>query len=170
MKRIKTYLLGSAVLVVFALLFTFAHPGVSRAVAEGFKDVRIINPVTMPANVRDVDSPTHQPLHFNGSYTVPAGKRLVIEYVSMGIETQFQCEHLIAGMSSEGVLLHMYHPTLVGTFNPNPDTTVYRYVLSQETRAYVGQNRTVTLELRSWSGCLPDLAHASATGYLVDLQ
>lgn len=170
MKRIKVYVAGAAVLVALALVFTLAHPGVRRAVADEFKDVRVINPVSMPVNVRDVGDLTHQPVHFNESYTVPAGKRLVIEYISMGIETPFQCEHLIGGMSSEGVLLHMYHPTLAGTFNPNPDTTVYRYVLSQETRAYVGQNRTVTLELRSWSGCLPDLAHASATGYLVDLQ
>jgi hypothetical protein len=74
MKSIKNYVAGSAVLVILALVFALAHSSVPRAVADEFKDVRVINAESMPAQVRDVDNPGRQPVHFNESYTVPAGK------------------------------------------------------------------------------------------------
>ena len=58
--------------------------------------VQISNPDVAPVPVRDVDNPARQPVHTNvfcianstlgcdeTIYTVPAGKRLVIEYASM---------------------------------------------------------------------------------------
>jgi hypothetical protein len=57
MKSIKNYVAGSAVLVILALVFALAHSNVPRAVADEFKDVRVINAESMPAQVRDVDNP-----------------------------------------------------------------------------------------------------------------
>jgi len=131
--------------------------------------INIGNPGTNPVPVRDVDNPARQPVQINESYTVPDGKRLVIEYISFGIEGASECDLLITSLSASGTLLHLYHPTFVGIFPGGPGSAGYRYVLSQETRAYVGPNRTVTLSIRSYAGCIPDLAHAAATGYLVDM-
>src|SRR5687767_719987 len=101
MERIKNYLIGSTVLSTLVLILTLANTDVRRAVAEEFKDVRVINTESMPANVRDVDNPARQPVHFSESYTVPDGKRLVIEYVSMGIGSQTQCDVIAVTLSSE---------------------------------------------------------------------
>jgi hypothetical protein len=123
-----------------------------------------------PVPVRDLNNPARQPVFINGSYTVPAGKLLTIEYVSLGIEALSQCQALIAAVSSSGIPLHVYHPTFVGVALPSPGVTSYRYVFSQEARAYVAQNRTVTFEIISAFGCNPDLQLIGASGYLVDLQ
>ena len=170
MQRIKSYLLGPAILVFLALVLALANVDVRRAVADEFKDVRVINTESQPANVRDVDNPARQPIHFNESYTVPAGKRLVIEYISVGIGSQTQCDVIAVTLSSESNVLHLYHPAFVGVFF-GPTSRPYRYILSQETRAYVGQNRTVSIEFTGHSGCGagPDFSHVGASGYLVDM-
>lgn len=171
MERIKSYLLGSAILVFLALVLALANADVRHAVAEEFKDVRVINTAAQPAIVRDVDNPARQPIHFGESYTVPAGKRLVIEYVSVGIGSQTKCDVISVALSSEGNVLHVYHPAFTGIFF-GATSRPYRYGLSQETRAYVGQNRSVNFEFTGYSGCGagPDFSHVGASGYLVDLQ
>ena len=96
MERIKNYLLGSAVLIITALALTLTTD-VRRAVADEFKDVLVINTEGMPANVRDVGIPLRSPVHIRVNttidfgetsgeqqvYTVPPGKRLVVEHVSL---------------------------------------------------------------------------------------
>jgi hypothetical protein len=171
MQSIKSYLLGSAFLVFLALVLALANADVRRAVAEEFKDVRVINTESQPVSVRDVDNPARQPIHFNESYTVPTGKRLVIEYISVGIGSQTQCDVIAVALSSESIVLHLYHPAFVGVFF-GPTSRPYRYLLSQETRAYVGPNRTVNIEFTGYSGCGtgPDFSHVGISGYLVDMQ
>lgn len=132
--------------------------------------VNVGNLVTNPLPVRDLNNPARQPIFFSGPYTVPDGKLLVIEYVSLGIEALTQCQALIAAVSSSGTLLHVYHPTFVGVALPAPGVTSYRYVFSQEARVYVAQNRTVTFGIVSASGCNPDLQLIGVSGYLIDLQ
>ena len=101
MKSIKNYVAGSAVLVILALVIALAHSGVPRAVADEFKDVRIINTESVPANVRDVDTPRRTPVQIKVNtfinfgeivgeadiYTVPMGRRLVIEHAALESET-----------------------------------------------------------------------------------
>ena len=171
MKRIKNYVVGSAVLVILALVFALAHSNVPRAIADEFKDVRVINAESMPAQVRDVDNPGRQPVHIGESYTVPNGKRFVIEYVSLGIGSQTQCDVIAVTLSMEGTVLHTYYPAFIGIFF-GPTSRPYRYGLSQETRAYIGQNRTASFAFGSHSGCGggPDFSHVGASGYLVDMQ
>jgi hypothetical protein len=88
MKRVKNYLLGSAVIVVAALVLSLVAD-IRRAVADEFKDVRIINTESVPANVRDVDTPRRTPVQIKVNtfinfgeivgeadiYTVPMGRR-----------------------------------------------------------------------------------------------
>jgi len=171
MKSLKNYVAGSAVLVVLGLVIALAHSNVPRAVADEFKDVRVINTESMPAKVRDVDNPALQPVHIDESYTVPNGKRLVIEYVSLEIGSQTQCDVIAVTLSMEGTVLHTYYPAFIGIF-VGPTSRPYRYGLSQETRAYIGQNRIVSFAFGSHSGCGggPDFSHVGASGYLVDTQ
>src|SRR5215204_5485313 len=96
MERVKNYLLGSAALIIAALVLTLATD-VRRAVADEFKNVRVINTESMPANVRDTGVPIRTPVQIQVNtsintgevvgdqlvYTVPAGKRLVIEHVAV---------------------------------------------------------------------------------------
>ena len=132
--------------------------------------INVGNPGENPLPVRDVDNTARLPVHFNESYTVPNGKRLVVEYVSMGIGSQTKCDVIAVDLSSESTVLHTYYPAFVGVFF-GPTSRPYRYGLSQETRAYVGQNRTVSFGFGGHSGCGagPDFSHVGASGYLVDM-
>jgi hypothetical protein len=190
MKHIKNSLEAFFSLFVIVAGLTLFIPtliqGQKSEAAIPTADVRVVNtasePVPVagtvnvgnlgndPLPVRDVDRSTRLPVHFNDSYTVPDGKRLVIEYVSLNVAATFQCELVTAAVSSEGVVLHLFNPTFVGTSTIGP-TTSYRFGLSQETRAYIGQNRTVNLGLYTYFGCgNVNVYHAAATGYLVDLE
>ena len=97
MGSIKNYLIGSLAFIIVALVLALANADIRRAVADELKDVRVINTEAMPAKVRDVDNPARQPVHAEANcsddegsacetviFAVPAGKRLVIEYASMG--------------------------------------------------------------------------------------
>jgi len=131
--------------------------------------VNVGNLGTNPIPVRDVDISARLPVHFNESYTVPNGRRLVIEYISIDVATSAMCGLMTTALKQEGVVLHLYNPTFVGTLTVGP-STAYKYGLSQETRAYIGQNRTVTLGLHIYTGCFAEVQHAGATGYLENLQ
>ena len=192
MRDIKNFFVALIGLLIVVITVTVLIPVLTRgqkseaAPPPPTVDVKVVNTATEPVPVsgtvnvgnlgvnplpvRDLNNPVRQPVFVNGSYTVPAGKRFVVEYVSLGIEALTQCQALIVGVSSSGTLLHVYHPTFVGVALPGPGITSYRYVLSQETRAYVAQNRTVSFEVVSSFGCNPDLQLIGASGYLLDLQ
>src|SRR5215204_2021169 len=120
MKNIKNSFVALAVMVIIVVAVTVIIPVLTAgqksdaAPMPPTLDVKVINsssePVPVmgtvtvgnlgasPLPVRDVDRPTGLPVIFNESYTVPDGKRLVIEYISMGIEATTQCQLLIAGL------------------------------------------------------------------------
>jgi len=119
-----------------------------------------------PLPVRDVDNPARQPVHFGSKYTVPAGKRLVIEYISARFRTSATCGFLEVRLlddifnSSE---LHSFYPTFVGT-----DSTERRYGLSQETKIYVEENKEVGLET-AYVNCNLISTQFAVSGHLVDI-
>jgi hypothetical protein len=143
----------------------------------GMPTVQVANTAQAPVLGRDVDEPARQPFQRSGvlsfaagettstvEFTVPANKRLVIEYVSAKITldeplTWFSV-HTNAG-SSGGT--HFFAPT---TFPNFPDG----YVVSQQTRLYANQGSPVTIEARRIG--IPGQAAASGlagfSGYLVD--
>ena len=168
MERVKNYLLGSAVLIITALILTLATD-VRRAVADEFKDVRVINSALMPANVRVVDNAARQSVHFDESYVVPAGKRLVVENVSVRVVSEnAQCPAITVALLSGTEILHLYAPPFIGSLPFGPGLFIYES--SQETRAYIDQNRTASLGLEfNHPFCTLRIEHAGVSGYLVDL-
>jgi len=123
MKRVKNYLLGSAVIVVAALVLSLVAD-IRRAVADEFKDVRIINTESVPANVRDVDTPRRTPVQIKVNtfinfgeivgeadiYTVPMGRRLVIEHAALESETVNAGNGIRATLSSRFAGESFIHP------------------------------------------------------------
>ena len=127
--------------------------------------VNLSNPDGDPLRVRDVDNPARQPVHFEESYTVPAGKRLVVEYVSAEFRAGNQCDVITAGLSlSGGGIRHQFFPRFVGTYGGSS----VAYGLSEETRLYVDANRTVFFTSFA-QGCEVFFAGRHASGYLVDI-
>ena len=171
MRSPKTYLLSSVILVVVALVLSLANGDARRAIADEFKDVRVINPQSMPANVRNVDGPARQPVHFRDSYTVPTGKRLMIEYISLEVGATSQCDLLEVGLFSGAVApLHIFNPRFIGIGVGGPGPATYRYLISQEVRTFVDENSTASFASWSAVGCIPSLDDVGVSGYLVDLQ
>lgn len=117
-----------------------------------------------PLPVRDVDNPAWQPVRFSSSFTVPAGKRLVIEYVSAAYSTELGCGALEVGLFSGLFLLQTFFPSVVGV----DVTGNHLRGLSQETRVYVNAGSTVRFESHG-SNCTHDVNNRNVTGYLVDV-
>ena len=142
-------------------------------------NVNVINTANAPVPVRDVENPAHDPIQvglqkFNPAvpnFTVPTGKRLVIEYVSAQI-SQTDCDFVrysvtttVQGVTQE----HLFFLQVVGVGFTSPKI----FGLSQQTRIYADPNTEVILG-RSVdamdSGCgfsepSPDL---TISGYLVN--
>ena len=112
MEKIKNYRIISTIVIVLALVLVFSQADVRRAVADEFKDVRVINPTSQPANVRDMGVPVRMPVQIKVNvfinfgetfaeaevYTVPAGNRLVIEHVAL------ESENVNTGNAVKGTL------------------------------------------------------------------
>ena len=144
--------------------------------------VSVANIGSSPLPVRDVDNPARQPIQrffirFPSSpgppdpYTVPEGKRLVIEYVSGEVTNSATCTAKAAGIfttiTNDG--------TQVGTAHRFPLTATTIPLVSvfgQVTRLYADPNTTVQ---PSFSGvdntgnCVVPAFQLIFSGYFVDL-
>ncbi|HVF87004.1 MAG TPA: hypothetical protein VM866_05410 [Pyrinomonadaceae bacterium] len=131
-----------------------------------------------PLPVRDVDNPARQPVHSGGFcggngcqttlYTVPAGKRFVIEYVSMFAEMPVgEVAFCRLDTFIEGRLVrHRLSMTApAAAFDINPGAS-----LGQQVRLYADAGTTVTA-VGSYSGTVGvDGGFTfSVSGYLVDV-
>ena len=147
----KNYLIGSMVLIIVAIVLALAHADVRRAVAEEFKDVRVINTESLPAKVRDVDNPARQPVQafafcsttagafgcFNDIFAVPVGKRLVIEYASMDAS-------LMPGDALRGsIITSVGGEQLEHRLTPTPPAINTSTSAGQEVRLYADPETTV---------------------------
>jgi hypothetical protein len=131
-----------------------------------------------PVFVQDVDSPARQAfqqkLNFNLAdgfsevcmpiATVPAGKRLVIEYVSARVTIpgghKLRAMNVFTNLNGDFAYHHLM-PTPTGVFN--------EYVVGQQVRLYADPNTQVNIcaSRDNGDGIAPVLATIS--GYLVDL-
>lgn len=196
-------LLAFVTIVVALMPFVSRGQGNSQNAPPAF-DVKVINspsqpvPVTgtvsvsnlgdSPLPVRDVDNPASQPLQANiievppqipnpVLFTVPAGKRLVIEYVSADIQAaSSQCvtaPRYVLRTTTGGVALnHFFNSEFTGTLGAAANEATKAYGLSQQTRIYADPNTQVTLDIRTdaFPSCgfmVNDGIHVS--GYLVDV-
>ena len=122
-----------------------------------------------PIPVRDVDRQVQQPVQFSlfnppgNTYTVPAGKQLVIEYVSggLGITSSGGAFAEIFIEVSPGIT-HIIPGTPVSYADGNPGGLGFAF--SQPCRIYAGPGATV--KFHGSQGVL--LSTLNVSGYLVD--
>ena len=162
----------AACLALSALLPIADLAQVSPAVAPS--NVRIVNPVTSPAHVSDVNKPVHTPfskrfdISFssgagNATMVVPAGKLLVITYVSADVGTTtggtalFDLATIYGGNEVESHLPLFSNGVILGQ---------QVYSSSDRTTVYADPGSTVTVAFLS-SGSSGG-AIVGIYGYLVD--
>jgi len=141
-----------------------------------------------PLLVRDVDNPARQPVirladdvnvlvgetqASKQMYTVPAGKRLVIEFVSVRTFVGPPGQKLFVAVGvSDGQTTYDINlaPTLVGTFTVGTGgTTGDRSAISQQTRLYANAGDTVRAFVQKNDDVGAGQATITVMGYLVDV-
>lgn len=142
--------------------------------------VNVGNTMANPLPVHIVDNPARQPFTETlvtpnkPSFTVPAGKRLVIEFVSGDgfitsgqkfLNTSLQCT--VATSIGVADVLHAFTPTLMGT--QNTGTGLFDiFSISQQTRLYVEPGGKVSIFMNNTAG-VAGLGF-TVSGHLVDVQ
>jgi hypothetical protein len=188
MTRWKYVAMTSGLLLAASVLLGSAGAGQGGSASpKGGPDVRVVNtqsepvPVTLqgttqidtstPIPVKDVDRQVRQPVQFslyipgNDSYTVPAGKQLVIEFVSGGFGTKSSeissiGEAILSVSPGPLEVNHAFAGTVTAYENGAPFP--YRFVYGQMCRIYASAGSNVSLR----GGFL--LGSMSISGYLVD--
>ena len=146
--------------------------------------VQVGNTTASPVLVRDVDNPARQPFQAGVNVTlnqptaafvqtvaiVPAGKRLVIEYVSaiadVPVDQKVVISVLCQNLSASRAVSHVFPVTPQGTF-PGP---IDRLVASESTRIYVEPEDSVNFIVNRNSAAGTANCLFSISGYLVDAQ
>ena len=141
------------------------------------------NTSASPLFVRDVDNPARQPFQIGfpftmnpatiqvfQSFTVPVGKRLVIEYVSMGSGSVPVGQHLfIILLTTVGGVGAFHYVAVTPQGSLPPPNAADTFVASQPMRVYADPGTTVNIQMQRESGvgaCEPNL---TVSGYLVDV-
>ena len=166
--------LSSRVAVAFIAFASLVAPGAPTALAAG---------PPPGLNVRDVANPALQPFqrffliiikdNFAGgsaTFTVPAGKRLVIEYASYNI--LLPSSQAVGGVSigvetSSGNQFPIDHE--IPVLYTVPDVGGQRFVGASMTRLYADPGSTVTVRVGRNSGAGEEVAGVSVSGYFVTL-
>ena len=166
----------AATALLLSLVMLVAHTNVPRAVADEIKDVRVINTESMPAKVRDVDN-GRNPVHAEVNcvvdegggclrliYTVPADKRLVIEFASMRARvTDAQVSRMSMYTTVGGAeVLHYLTPTPSSTID-NGETSA-----GQQVRLYADAGTGVWVSGEPFDSDGTSNFHFTISGYLVD--
>jgi hypothetical protein len=149
-------------------------PGTSVAINNS-PTVHVGNAPDAPVPGRDVDNPARQPfqrsMSFPASFTVPSGKRLVIEVFSARVSFPEPCRlsDLYLVTVTGGQTAFYYHsPTTI-----EPVLLPRAVVVNQQTRIYAdpGTSVTVNAERACFLGGTFDdyIGTATISGYLVDV-
>jgi hypothetical protein len=183
MSKIKNSLVAFAGLSLVIGLIALITP--TRTQGQGGANqqplnVNVINTTDAPVPVREVENPAYDPIQVGlqeadpgviPNFTVPAGKRLVIEYVSAQV-SQANCDFVRYSLTTtvQGVSLeHLFFLQVVGL----SVSSTKMFGLSQQTRIYADPNTEVILKRRidsTTGGCgfgvtLPQFR---ISGYLVN--
>ena len=150
--------------------------------------VSVANLGSNPLPVRDVDNPARQPFTFrsaglafgggantSASFVAPAGKRLVVEQVSVAIflrepsanqNATFNVRTTVAGTETAYSAVGGDFGTFVGVSGP-----VQFFRLSSQMRSYADPETTVSIDvsLLRLSNSSNDSATVNLSGYLVDV-
>jgi len=183
--KTKLFLLLTPILLsCFALLpIAQAAPSPSNVNVVNTPDVNVVNTTASPVPVRDVDNPARQPFHAEavGGFadgasitggilipTVPAGKRLVIEHVSVFgamlpgqkmVRTRVMYRFSVFG-----------HSLVISAQGSNADGSSDYFVASELIRFYDNDGLPVAWEVErdSSAGAKPAGIDLNCDGYLVD--
>ena len=166
------------------LLSCFALLPVVRA-APSPSNVNVVNTTASPVPVRDVDNPARQPFQAEvvGGFadgasttgditiaTVPAGKRLVIEHVSV-FGMMLRLQRLVASGTQMHEIGHTSrgHGPPISAQGSNADGTLDYFIASQLVRFYADPGPiSVFAERDSFGGANPDSVTFTISGYFVD--
>jgi hypothetical protein len=153
----------------------------------GTNTVNVSSSTNAPLLVRDVDNPARQPAvrladdvnvlvgetqAFKQMYTVPAGKRLVIEFVSVRTFVLPPGQKLFVEVGvSDGQTTYDINlaPTLVGTFTVGNGVQGDHSAISQQTRLYANAGDTVRAFVQKNDDVGAGQATITVMGYLVDV-
>jgi hypothetical protein len=172
-----TLLVGIATFSFFSFCSLFTP--IEHSIAAAIQSVLITNKANNPVFIKDVDLAARQPFQWDktvdfdpsqlggsASFTVPAGKRLVIEFVSgdifvtKGKIVTFGVNTTVNGTATAHHLL----------LTPQGGSGGYieSYLASQSLRLYADSNTTVTLGVNSTEGG-DTKGFFTVSGYLVNL-
>lgn len=185
MKRIKQALVTGGCLLTLLCIVTVTTPRVSYgsggAAPGPEKPVVVVNTAAEPVPARDVDNPAREPFQrflvgqvddgeINAgdsvSFSVPAGKRLVIEYVSLlGVVPAGQKLRVKIDAFAGGPGSHQLTLSNEGSFQAGRDD----YKASHLTRIYADPGTDVFLRVARNSTSGVAGINASVSGYLVDV-
>jgi len=185
---------GTAIAVLIATSFATAYgqgngtnqPS-GQAGGTGTSNVVVTNTPAQPVPVKEQNNPAFQPFQWQGqpgvslgnnytitTFTVPAGKRLVIEEISAQVYVSGavtgEVPRLILGTQAGGAWVNTFTPmTYAGNEGVSPT-----YAASQPLRMYADPGSTVDVELKrssdlngNYSGTL--ISTITVTGYLVNV-
>jgi hypothetical protein len=181
MNRIQKLATTLAGILLVVLLLVALVPQAARGVAAAL--VQITNTSANPVPNRDVDNGPRQAVTLTAvsatthdiefeqqnapgvAYTVPAGKRLVVEFVSGNFNTPIGAHILTAfifGNTSSGVYADYLSPNLVTAGNFNV------YQVAQPMRAYYDAGSEIFVAVSLTSETFATNGHFTLRGYLVD--
>ena len=197
MKRRELVLLGLVFIMSILVAVQGVHARQDVTITGPFPfpvtgDVTVINNPTEPVPTRDVDNPARRPVQegvaapsgtlTGGSnfvlFTVPAGKRLVVEHFSseVGILSTASLNRYVLGIAPEpnqpgnSIFAHFIAPTYhspCGTCGSGYEL----FVASQPIRMYVDAGQALVLNI-TFSGAVGDYAFGffAISGYLINVQ
>jgi hypothetical protein len=180
----------ATLLLLFVVAFVLVAPHRAEA-GKPASDVVVINDPTQPIPTRDVDTPATQPIQAQAVaplgtltgpanfvlFTVPAGKRLVVEYFSsqVGIASTASVDRyalVIApdpGQPGNASFAHYVAPAFHSPCGTCAGTTEL-FVASQPIRMYVDTGQALVVNI-SFSGAVgpSGFGFFGFSGYLVDV-
>jgi len=180
-------------LVTLPLLFVMAFVLVAPHCVEAAKpsDVMVINDPTEPVPTHDVDNPARRPIQASAAagsgeltgpanfvlFTVPAGKRLVVEHFSsqVGIASTASVNRYVLGIAPDpgqpgnSIFAHFLAPTYHSPCGTCGEGTEL-FIASQPIRMYVNAGHALVVNI-TFSGDVGSSGFGffAVTGYLVDV-
>jgi hypothetical protein len=151
-------------------------------------NVAVSNARTSPVPVVAVDNPARQPFQFSRSLTfspatgqtscagpcfsVPAGKRMVIEFVSViaevGSGEKVLSLEIVQFPISQSSIVHFLPPVFVGTNNPFQNNSDM-FLISQKIKMYLDASTGADIEVFKNVSTSNGSISANLSGYLIDV-
>lgn len=183
MKNLKNFVLPAIALLVLVGSLVMSGSFRSQA-ASSEKDVIVVNSSADPVLVRDIDVRARQPFQegftldvpnslfaAEAPFTVPTGKRLVVEYVSArgfvgsGQRLRFSIRTFLTGATE----IHYLVAEQQGTEFPLFGDLIDIFVTSEQTRLYADAGTSFVRADRTGPAAGPAEASFTISGYLVDV-